>query len=243
MTSIQQRADGRRFNTDISGPQLLWSRHQIVQLFRRFICESRPVSAHYARNDGMVVTRAVRVNSSFDRIYFEYGEHKAGNSSLLRSKEVQFSVEDGRGKSQFTSPGIHDVLLDGQPVFHVPIPERVIQVDRRLDHRVKIPEISAPVVTLQLPNGSKAEGGLADLSAGGIGIIGLAAELNVCTGTVIKDCQIELDDHECVSVDLEIRYARGFVDASGKPMRHVGFRLVSKPKEFSDLLNAFTVDL
>jgi len=243
MTNTQMTPDRRRFNTDIAGSQLLCSRHQIVQLFRRFICESRPVSAHYAGEDGMMVTRAVRLNSSFGRIYFEYGDHKNGNSSLLRSKEVQFSVEDGRGKSQFTSPRIHDVLLDGEPVFHIPIPESVIQVDRRLDHRIKIPQFSAPIVTFNLPDGSKAEGRLADLSAGGIGVIGLATEMKVRTGGVVRNCLIQVDGGEHVSVDLKIRYTRGFVDAEGKPMRRVGFSLVSRPKEFSDLLNAFTVDL
>ena len=243
MTNNHVLADPRIYNTEIAGSRLLWSRHQIVQLFRRFICEDRPVSAQYAGDNEMMVTRTVRLNPSFGRIYFEYGGHKAGNSSLLRSKEVQFSVEDGRGKSQFTSPRISDVLLDGQPVFHVPIPERVIQTDRRFDHRIQIPEVSAPTVIFMLPDGSRAEGRLADLSSGGIGVIGLAAELNVRKGSVVRNCLIEINDKESVFVDLEIRYTRGFIDAEGKPMRRVGFSLVSTPKEFADLLKAFTVDL
>ena len=243
MTSTQAMADPRRFNTEIAHSRLLWSRHQIVQLFRRFICEDRPVSAQYAGDNGMMVTRAVRLNPSFGRIYFEYGDHKAGNSNLLRSKEVQFSVEDGRGKSQFTSPRISDVLLDGEPVFHIPIPERVIQVDRRLNHRITIPEISAPAVMFNLPDGSKAEGRLADLSSGGIGVIGLATEMNVRKGGVVRNCLIQLGDSEHVSVDLKIRYTHGFIDDEGMPMRRVGFSLVSQPKEFAELLKAFTVDL
>ena len=243
MTSTQAMVDPRRFNTDIAGSRLLWSRHQIVQLFRRFICEDRPVSAQYAGDDGMIVTRAVRLNPSFGRVYFEYGDHKAGNSSLLRSKEVQFSVEDGLGKSQFTSPRISDVLLDGEPVFHIPIPEHVLQVDRRLNHRITIPEISAPAVIFNLPDGSRAEGRLSDLSAGGIGVIGLATEMSVRTGGVVRNCLIQLGGGEHVSVDLKIRYTSGYVDAEGKPMRRVGFSLVSQPKEFAELLKAFTLDL
>ena len=243
MTNIQAMTDPRRFNTDIGHSRLLWSRHQIVQLFRRFICEDRPVSAHYAGDGGLMVTRAVRLNPSFGRIYFEYGDHKAGNSSLLRSKEVQFSVEDGRGKSQFTSPRISDVLLDGEPVFHIPIPEHVVQVDRRMHERINIPQVSAPVVIFKLANGRKLRGRLADMSAGGIGVIGLSDDLNVRTGAVIRNCIIQLDGDEHVSVDLEIRWARGFIDAHGKSVRHVGFKLASRPKEFSDLLNSFTVKL
>ena len=47
MTTTQAMADPRRINTDVGGSRLLWSRHQIVQLFRRFICEDRAVSAQY----------------------------------------------------------------------------------------------------------------------------------------------------------------------------------------------------
>lgn len=243
MTSIHLNHDRSRFNTDVAGSRLLWSRHQIVQLFRRFICEDRPVSAQYGDENRVMVTRALRLNSSFGRIYFEYGDHKAGNSEMLRSQQVQFSVEDGPGKSQFISPRIRDVLLDGTPVFHVPIPERVIQVDRRTHERIEIPQVSAPVVTLNLPDGRKAEGRLADMSAGGIGVIGLAEDLNVSTGTVIRNCLIQLGGSEQVSVDVEIRYTRGFMDAHGKSVRRVGFKLVSRPKEFSELLNSFTVEL
>ncbi len=243
MTNIQPIADRRRFNADIAGSQLLWSRHQIVQLFRRFIREDRPVSLHYADENRVIVTRTLRLNPRLDRVYFEYGNHKAGNSNLLRSKEVQFSVEDGLGKSQFGSPRVRDVLLDGKPVFHIPIPERVVQADRRAHHRIKIPQISAPVVIFNLPDGRKAEGRLADMSAGGIGVIGVAADLHVRSGTVIRKCLIQLSESERVFVDLEIRYARVLIDAHGKLLHRVGFNLVSRPKGFSHLLKTFTVDL
>jgi len=243
MTNTQAMADPRRFNTDIAHSRLLWSRHQIVQLFRRFICEDLAVSAQYGDENRMMVTRAVRLNSNFGRIYFEYGDHKAGNSGLLRSQQVQFSVEDGEGDSQFISPRVRDVLLDGEPVFNIPIPERVVQVDRRSHERIKIPQVSAPVVIFNLPDGRTVEGQLADMSTGGIGVIGLDADLAVRTGTVIPNCLIQLGGSENVSVDLEIRYVRAFINAYGKWMQHVGFSLVSQPKEFSDLLKAFTVDL
>ena len=236
MTSFQT-------NADPTGSQLLWSRHQIVQLLRRSIREDHPVSVHYAEEDRMIVTRALRVNSSLDRVYFEYGDHKAGNSRLLRSKEVQFTVENGASKSQFHTPRVRDALMDGKPVFQIAVPERVVMTDRRQDTRIKIPEVSAPVVRFRLPDGRKGKGRLADMSAGGIGVIGLAADLKVRSGTVINDCLIQLSNRERIYVDLEIRHAGVMVDADGKLAHRIGFSLASKPKEFSDLLNAFTVEI
>jgi c-di-GMP-binding flagellar brake protein YcgR len=234
---------GRLVNADLTGPQLLWSRHQIVRLFRRFIRENRPVSAQFGDDDRLIVTRALRLNPRLDRVFFEYGDHKDSNSVLLRSQNVLFSVEEGRSKAQFTSPRVRDVLLDGRPVFHIPIPARVVQVDRRVHNRIQVPRITAPAVVFYLPDGRKAEGRLADLSAGGIGVVGLASDLNVRTGTVIRHCLIELSNRKRVYVDLQIRYLGSVVDSSGKPTHRVGFSLESQPKEFAELLNAFTVDL
>jgi c-di-GMP-binding flagellar brake protein YcgR len=243
MMNTQSTADGGRFNADVRGSRLLWSRHQILELLNRFIREDYPVSLHYADESKMIVTRALRLNMRLDRVYFEYGDHKTANSDLLRSQEVQFSVENGSGQSQFSSPRVRDVLLDGKPVFHIPIPERVVEADRRAHHRIKIPQISAPVVTFSLPDGRKAKGRLADMSAGGIGVIGLATDLKVRSETEIRNCLIELNDGERLLVDLKIRHARASVDTEGKVTHRVGFSLASRPKEFSDLLKAFTVDL
>ena len=243
MMNTQSTADGGRFNADVRGSRLLWSRHQILELLNRFIREDYPVSVHYADESKMIVTRALRLNMRLDRVYFEYGDHKTANSDLLRSQEVQFSVENGSGQSQFSCPRVCDVLLDGKPVFHIPIPERVVEADRRAHHRIKIPQISAPVVTFSLPDGRKAKGRLTDMSAGGIGVIGLAADLKVRSETEIRNCLIELNDGERLLVDLKIRHARASVDTEGKVTHRVGFSLASRPKEFSALLKAFTVDL
>ncbi len=233
---------GGNFNSVAAGSRLLWSRHQIVMMLRRYVREDRPVSVHYDHQDKLIVTRALSVDDDMDRVYFEYGDHKTGNTGLLRSKEVRFAIEDGSSNAQFSSPRIRDVLLDGQPVFQIPVPDRIVQSDRRLHQRIKVPEISAPVVRINLPDGRRAEGRLSDMSAGGIGVIGLAVDLKVEAGTVVRNCLIQINDDESVIVDLEIRHARVAMGLDGRLMHHVGFSLASRPKEFADLLKAFTVE-
>ena len=233
---------GGNVNSVAAGSRLLWSRHQIVMMLRRYVREDRPVSVHYDHEDKVIVTRALSVDDDLDRVYFEYGGHKTGNTGLLRSKEVRFAIEDGSSNAQFSSPRIRDVLLDGQPVFQIPVPDRIVQSDRRLHQRIKVPEISAPVVRINLPDGRRAEGRLSDMSAGGIGVIGLAVDLKVEAGTVVRNCLIQINDDESVIVDLEIRHARVAMGLDGRLMHHVGFSLASRPKEFADLLKAFTVE-
>jgi c-di-GMP-binding flagellar brake protein YcgR len=243
LPTAQYAAKSGRFNDDLAGSRLLWSRHQIVHLLQRFIHEDHPVSVHYADEKRVIVTRALQLDRQLNRIYFEYGDHKGANSRLLRSKEVQFSVAHGADSTQFTSPRARDVLLAGRPVFQVPIPARVIQADRRLHRRITVPQISAPVVTFSLPGGRQVKGRLADMSATGIGVIGFAADEKVRTGTEVQDCVIQLDDGKQMVVDLKIRHAALLKGANGKPTHRIGFRLASRPKDFSDLLKAFTVDL
>jgi c-di-GMP-binding flagellar brake protein YcgR len=242
LTTVQSTASRGRFNDEVASSRLLWSRHQIVHLIDRFVREENPVSIHYADESRIIVTRALQLDRRLNRIYFEYGNHKTANTNLLRSEEVQFTVEHGGERSQFTSPRVRDILLEGRPVFHVPIPSRLIQADRRMHRRIEIPKISAPVVILKLPDGRQIKGRLADMSAGGIGVIGLASDKRVSTGTLVNNCLIQLSDGKSVLVDLEIRHSAILKGSNGKTTHRIGFRLVSRPKEFSDLLNAFTVN-
>jgi len=241
MLAIRSTTNRGRFNDEVASSRLLWSRHQIVHLIDRFIREDNPVSVHYADESRVIVTRALQLDRRLNRVYFEYGDHKIANTNLLRSEEVQFSVEHGGERSQFTTPRVRDILLDGRPVFHVPIPTRIVQGDRRLHRRIEIPQISAPVVIFNLPDGRQVKGRLADMSAGGIGVMGLASDKRVDTGTLVHDCLIQLSNGKSVLVDLEIRHSAILKGSNGKSTHRIGFRLVSRPKEFSDLLNAFTV--
>jgi c-di-GMP-binding flagellar brake protein YcgR len=243
MPAVQTAAKRGRFNDDLAASRLLWSRHQIVHLIQRFIREDNPVSVHYAEENKVIVTRALQLDRNLNRVYFEYGDHKASNSNLLRSEEVQFSVEHGGDRLQFTTPRVRDVLLDGRPVFHVPIPSQMIQADRRMHRRITIPQISAPIVVFSLPDGRKIKGRLADMSAGGIGVIAFAADEKMRIGSMVHNCVIQLSEGKQVLVDLEIRHAALVKGADGRPRYRIGFRLASRPKEFSDLLNAFTVEL
>jgi c-di-GMP-binding flagellar brake protein YcgR len=242
LTTVQPTAHRGRFNDEVASSRLLWSRHQIVHLIDRFIQEDNPVSVHYADESRVIVTRALQLDRRLNRVYFEYSDHKSANTSLLRSEEVQFSVEHGGERSQFTAPRVHDALLEGRPVFHVSIPSRIVQADRRLHRRIQIPKVSAPVVIFKLPDGRQVKGRLADMSAGGIGVIGLASDKRVDTGTMVHNCLIQLSDGKSVLVDLEIRHAAILKGSNGKSTHRIGFRLLSRPKDFSDLLNAFTVN-
>ena len=242
MITAKPTARGGVFDSVNTSSRLLWSRHQIVMMLRRYAREDRPVSVHYDNDDKVLVTRTLSVDADRDRVFFEFGSHKASNAGLLRCREPRFAIEDGASNSEFSSPRVSDVMLEGQPVFQIPIPNRIVQCDRRLHERVTIPEVSAPYVVFNLPDGRKAEGRLSDMSAGGIGVIGLAAHLKVEAGTVIRNCLILIDEEEQIVVDLEIRHAKVAMSTDGRLTHHVGFRLVSKPREFTELLKAFTVE-
>jgi c-di-GMP-binding flagellar brake protein YcgR len=239
---IQSTTNSDRYNANAAGSRLFWSRNQIIEILDRFVRKDQPISVHYSNEERAIISRALQLNSDLDRVYFEYGDHKGANSRLLRSQEVQFSVENNSGKLQFTGPRVRDVLLSGKPAFHVPIPDRLVQTDRRQHQRIKIPQVSAPLVRFSLPDGRKVEGQLADMSTAGIGVIGLKADPKLPPGTLIYNCLIQLGDGKRVLVDLETRNAGVTPGAGGKLMHRIGFSLASRPREFSDLLQAFTVD-
>jgi c-di-GMP-binding flagellar brake protein YcgR len=221
-----------------SQSQVIWSRFQIIRLFRRFIRDEKNVSIEFDDDEKLLLTQALNLNARTNRVAFAYGDHKRTNSDLLRSERLLFSIEEGLQTYRFTSAKARDFLLRGKPAFQVALPEAVLLTDRRKEQRIQVPKFSSPPVWLHLPDGTEVQGQLSDVSEGGIGLIGLQVNTPLRKGMVLR-CEIDLRPGGSVMLDVEVRYVRRLEGAG----RRVGFRLRSANPEFARLVKAFTVEV
>ena len=221
--------------------QVIWSRFQIIRLFRRFIRDERAISVEFEDEveEKLVLTRALQINARTNRLAFAFGDHKRTNSDLLRSPKLLFSAEDGAMSYRFGTGGARDYMLRGDLVFGVPLPDAVILSDRRRDQRLRVPDFAAPPVRLYFPDGARFDGKLADLSEGGIGLMGLESEVPVRKGAKLR-CLITLNQRDKIWLDVEVRYVRRMSSVTGK---RVGFRLLTRKPEFEKLLKVFRVEV
>jgi c-di-GMP-binding flagellar brake protein YcgR len=223
--------------------QVIWSRFHIIRLLRRSMRERKPISAQFGPDERVLLTRAVHLNARTDRVAFAFGDHKDTNTQLLHSSPVLFSLDEGEVTYRFAAREVFDVLLHGEPVFEVPLPDAMLHADRRYHRRLQFPRIVAPVVWVHLPDGTRFEGRLSDMSEAGLGVIGLDANVPVRKGSVLRNCAIELDGSRKAWVDVEVRYIKEAATLSGKPGRRIGFRLITPAPDLERLLRNFAVEV
>jgi c-di-GMP-binding flagellar brake protein YcgR len=230
-------------DNDSIGSRLLFSRTQIIRLFQRFIKEAAPISVEFEDRENMLVTRALDLDERTNRVFYAFGDYKATNALIFQSKQLFFNLDAQRVRYRFVGTTAGDALRNGAPVFHLPLPESVLESDRRARDRHRIPQVRAPDVSLRLPDGSVIRGILADVSEDGLGVIDVDGNLNFRTGTDIPGCVIELGGRERIRVDLKVLYVALVPDKAGKNVRRMGIQLLSRPEEFDTLLKAFIVEL
>jgi c-di-GMP-binding flagellar brake protein YcgR len=223
--------------------QVVWSRFHIIRLLRHSIRERRPVSVQFGPDEKVLLTRAVHLNARTDRVAFAFGDHKDTNTQLLHSSPVLFSLDEGQVTYRFAAREVFDVLLHGEPIFEVALPDAVLYADRRYHRRLRFPRIVAPVVWIYLPDGTRFEGRLSDMSDAGLGVIGIDENIPVRKGSVLRNCAIGLGGSRKAWVDVEVRYIREIAPLSGRPGKRIGFRLITPAPDLEKLLRNFAVEL
>ena len=191
----------------------------------------------------MIVTRALELDERANRVLYAFGDYKANDAIIFQSKQLFFNSDAQRVRYRYVGSGAGDALREGTAAFYVPLPDSVLESDRRARERLHIPQVCAPEVSLRLPDGSVIRGILSDLSEEGIGIVDVDGGYNLGTGTDIPGCVIELSTRERIRVDLKVLYVSLVPDKDGKNVRRMGIQLHLRPEAFNTLLKAFTVEL
>lgn len=115
----------------------------------------------------MIVTRALELDERANRVLYAFGDYKANDAIIFQSKQLFFNSDAQRVRYRYVGSGAGDALREGTAAFYVPLPDSVLESDRRARERLHIPQVCAPEVSLRLPDGSVIRGILSDLSAEG----------------------------------------------------------------------------
>lgn len=229
--------------TAASGPQVVWSRFEIIRTMRRLLREEKPVAVEFGADDRMFVSRLLKVDPRHDQLTLAYGDHRQTNSALLRASGVVFTVTEKRILTRFASHGVQDVVHANAAAFRIGLPEAIVYTDRRESERVSIPAFHMPSITIRSPEFGVFRGQLADISHRGVGIIALPGDCVFPEGAKFFGCIIQVDRHQGVAVDLQLRYVREFPLPDGTTTRRCGFRLLSTPPELETIVRSFVVRL
>ena len=137
--------------------------------------------------------------------------------------------------------------VDGRPAFSAKLPESVMRLQRREYFRLSLP-VTRPLkcsLTFTPKEGkpTKMECLVADVSGGGLGLVGLPADLPIELGLVLTDVKMDLPEVGMISGRLQVCSVIQSTNRLGIATKRAGCEFVNLPGPMMTLLQRYIIKI
>lgn len=214
------------------GDYLIHSPLEIAFLLRAIMQHGTLLTVYTGAGNDSFVTLLLSIEDDPPGVVFDCGPSAALNRRVLESDRLAFLTTHDRIQVQFECRDASEVLYEGKPAFHVPLPERLLRLQRREYYRLVAPAMTPLRCALTVRHEGKdvrIELKVLDISCGGI-----------ATSTNLQDpapqpgvryaCKIELPGAGTLQATIEQRNTFELTLYNGTKIRRSGYQFVD-PKE------------
>lgn len=197
-------------NTEIDERFFVHGRMEILNLLNDLILRREPVTVSFDDGKECYISTLLEVRPK--TLIFEPSTDGDANKRLLKSRTSFFVARPDGIRVQFLGNQAKRMSWGGSPAFSVPLPERLVRLQRQESYRILIPVAKALTVTLYAEDGSNlGEWPLHDLSVGGIGAT-LVGEPRLELGQAIARISLHLPDLGAIDCSVTLRHTTGLAD-------------------------------
>jgi c-di-GMP-binding flagellar brake protein YcgR len=198
--------------------------------------ENEPITAHLQGGEVVFTSRLRIVDPDQSCIIIEPSPDAAANAALLARPRCSFFASVPGGHVEFAAADPQKIQHDGTPAIRLKFPDVLADRQRREYDRATIsPQI--PLVCLADDGGVLSfQGGLVDISIGGLGFLVYDPAITLEPGTVLKGCRIDPYNEAPLVVDLEVRYSEMVDLADGTHAERSGCRVVEHPETLKEFV-------
>jgi c-di-GMP-binding flagellar brake protein YcgR len=180
----------------------------------------------YFNNDSdFIVSTLLDIDVKKSQLIFDIGADPAINEKLLLATSCNFSASPDGIKIQFSGKKVVATTWRGNPALIVPLPDRLIKVQRREYYRIQTPSIDPLSCTMRHPELGLVKLKLFDISLGGVGLV-LTKPEGYGPYQIFADCRLDLRDFGDTRVDLQSRNIITIPLKNNKQMIRMGCRFV-----------------
>ena len=187
-------ADDGRFRVD--------SRVEIVYILRALMKSNALVTAYFNGGREFVVTAVLQVDSEQGLVVLDSGSNRELNERLLHGREVSVVSSQDGVRVQFTTDRVAAVSFEGRLAFRLPLPDTIMKLQRREYYRLATPVVHPLKCEIAGPDGKRFELALADISLGGVCLVGQPASFSFEPGMPLEDCRIDLPEIGAIRAGL-----------------------------------------
>ncbi|MGH8675789.1 MAG: flagellar brake protein, partial [Burkholderiales bacterium] len=202
------------------------SPQEIAHILGMLQFRNEPVTAHLQSGELLFESRLRAVDPAQSFIILESSSDEAANAALLSRPRCTFFASLPGGHVEFAAADPQQIVHDGAAAIRLRFPDVLVDRQRRGDERATIsPQV--PLVCLADAGGVLSfEGGLVDISVGGLGFLVYDPSITLEPGTVLKGCRIDPGAESPLILDLEVRYSELVSFADGTRAERSGCRVV-----------------
>ena len=201
------------------------SRVEIAHILQALMKSNASVTAYFNGGKAFIVTGLLELDPR-GFITLDSVSKPELNQRLLHSRDVSIVGSHDGVRVQFAAQRVEAVSFEGRLAFRIPTPEMLIKLQRREHQRIATPTLQPLSCELRAADGRQAELPLADISLGGVCLVGEPATFGLEPGMVLKACRIALPEVGTIQAGLCVRNSYTVTLKDGAISRRTGCAFV-----------------
>jgi len=204
------------------------SRVEIASILRTIMQKNTLLSVYFDEGNSFIVTAILDIDDSRGTIILDRGPDPRTNARLPQATRLVCITSVDKVKIQFICSGAEAVEYNGRESFAMPMPDKLLRLQRREYFRLTTPVVNPLKCMLKADAGGEIremELSIADISCGGIATIS-STSLPVFEPATRFSCSIVLTDSETLSATVELRNTFEITLANGRKQRRCGYQFI-----------------
>jgi c-di-GMP-binding flagellar brake protein YcgR len=222
---------------------VLQNKNEILPVLRGLVDAVAQVTMFFNEGKDMVPTSLANVTDS--TITLDYGPSNEMNRKALDAEKLFCVTQLDKVKIQFVLRGLTKVEYQGRPSFSARFPENVLRLQRREYFRLTLPLMRPLRVSLTMSaKGSapkKLECNVADVSGGGLGLVGLEPSVPIEVGMELTDVKLDLPEVGLISGRLKVCSVTESANRMGVVTKRAGCEFINLPGPMMTLLQRYII--
>ncbi len=217
------------------------SRVEIASILRAIMHKNTLLSIYFDEGNSFIVTAILDVDDEHGTVIFDRGPDPQANARLPQAPRLVCVTSVDKVKVQFICSDADVVEHDGREAFRVPMPDKLLRLQRREYFRLTTPVTNPIKCLLTMQTGGEAqplELSVADISCGGFGTTS-STTLPLFEPNTRFECKIALPDIGTLQATAELRNTFEVTLANGRKLRRCGYQFIALPEKNRVLIQRY----